>query len=572
MKHRVKFEICRIQGSHNSYFWRIAEKQIQRIFGKKTMMKLLLACAFGCVLSVMSLSAQQVLWARQGMDAGESSAYGNGSDQAGNLYVAGAITAPTTFGTITLNSAGGDRDCFVAKYSRTGVIRWAIAFGGSGVDEALDITTDRFGNSFVTGRVGDNATIGTTTFSSPHTWNFFITKIDSGGTVLWTRFFDNSAGLSEGKAVAVDQNGTVVAVTGFFRYSADIDGIFLTGDYEDVFTLRMDAMTGQTAWGNYGGGSSDDEGQGVTIDPSGNVITSGYYKVNAIFGTDTLDWSGDHDIFMVKYDVAGNILWVKNAMGPGHDDGYRVIADNHGNIYLEGIFQNTVDFWGNFRTSNGGFDGFLAKFDGLGNMIWLITDGGFGTDYFISFAFDYAGFIYISGTVDGTVQLGGITVNAMGNDIILCKLDTAGNFINVENYGGAGSDIGHDLVYVPECFISIAGSFEGNASFDSHTLNSGGLTDACAIMIDATCLTSIGENEISVFDIYPNPTRSLLNIQMNYPEDALLNIFNTVGQTVLTENISSRVTSIDINHLTPGIYLASLTMKGATHQRKILIE
>src|SRR6188768_2947726 len=97
-----------------------------------------------------NLKSQNVNWVKQGSDAGSGMALGVSSDGSGNLYVAGMVTPPTLFDTISLSPLGGP-DAYIAKYNNSGSIQWALAFGGSGSDYATDISTDLVGNSFVTG-------------------------------------------------------------------------------------------------------------------------------------------------------------------------------------------------------------------------------------------------------------------------------------------------------------------------------------------------------------------------------------------------------------------------------------
>src|SRR5215203_4917779 len=219
--------------------------------------------------STIDLKAQTVDWARQASDAGLSTALGVSSDGVGNLFVAGIVTAPAVLDSITLTAFGG-YDGYVAKYNKYGTIQWAFSFGGSDNDYAVDIATDYLGNSFVTGWVGSSAMIGTTSYSSSYNVNFFIFKVNTSGVIQWVTFFDNPGGASEGKAIAADNSGNTVAVSGFFNYSADLDSIHITGNYEDVFTAKLNGQTGNVDWVRTGGGVSDDEGQGVAIDGSFN--------------------------------------------------------------------------------------------------------------------------------------------------------------------------------------------------------------------------------------------------------------------------------------------------------------
>ncbi|MDB9964147.1 hypothetical protein OAD50_03655 [Vicingaceae bacterium] len=77
---------------------------------------------------------------------------------------------------------------------------------------------------------------------------------------------------------------------------------------------------------------------------------------------------------------------------------------------MAGTFSNTVYFdrstTGAFtKTSNGGLDAFLAKFDSNGNLVWIITFGGTSDDEAINVAINSLSEDIIAGTFTGTVTL-----------------------------------------------------------------------------------------------------------------------------------------------------------------------
>ena len=499
-------------------------------------------------------SAQFVDWVHQASDAGLSRALGVSSDGTGNLYVAGTLSPTSTLDTITINNLGGF-DAYVAKYNRQGDIQWAISFGGSDNDEAFDISTDLSGNSYVTGYVGSNAVIGSQTYSSGYSINFFICKVSATGIIQWAKFFSNPGGLSEGKAIAVNGLGQTLAVTGFLTYSADLDSLSLTGNYEDVFVAKLDPQTGNVLWAHTGGGFSDDEGQGVAIDASGNIIAAGYYKVAATFDTVSFPAGSDHDIFLIKYNSAGNILWAKYAIGPGHDDGYKVKTDSYNNIFMEGLYEDGIDFDGNVLSSAGSFDAYLNKYDENGNLKWILHGGSAGSDYevFSGFTFDNYGYLWCTGYFNGAAMIDTFHVNTAGEDIVLCRIDTSGQLLNVITYGSNGNDYGYAVAYVPECYIAVAGSFSGTAAFGTYNLTSGGSDDACIVHIDATC--TIGIHEIQSeksLTVFPNPASDALNVN-GIEGKTILRIYNALSQCVYEAECTGPFT-IPVRNFPDGLY------------------
>ncbi len=86
---------------------------------------------------------------------------------------------------------------------------------------------------------------------------------------------------------------------------------------------------------NGAGGTSSDYGQRVAVDAAGNsYVTGEYYSPSITFGSTTLTNAGGYDLFIVKYDVNGNVVWAKSAGGTNSDFGRGVAVDASGNTYI----------------------------------------------------------------------------------------------------------------------------------------------------------------------------------------------------------------------------------------------
>ena len=90
--------------------------------------------------------------------------------------------------------------------------------------------------------------------------------------------------------------------------------------------------------------------------------------------------AGNSDIFMVKYDPTGALLWIRGFGGLGNDTAYGVAVDGTGSIFMTGYFQSTLDFGGGPLTSAGSLDTFLAKFNPSGAHLWSKRFGSTGSD------------------------------------------------------------------------------------------------------------------------------------------------------------------------------------------------
>lgn len=90
------------------------------------------------------------------------------------------------------------------------------------------------------------------------------------------------------------------------------------------------------------------------------------------------------------------------------------------------------------------------------------------------------------------------------------------------------------------------------------------------ITIDIT--TGISKNEISKLDIYPNPTTGMVNIAMpTNTSNFNVTVFNVVGEQVLTSNVNSNKTVVDLNNQPNGVYFVKVTSNGEVTTTKVLL-
>jgi hypothetical protein len=117
------------------------------------------------------------------------------------------------------------------------------------------------------------------------------------------------------------------------------------------------------AWARSAGGTSNEVGEAIAVDAAGNVLVAGYFNGTLRLGAVNLVSGGLEDIFLAKYDPAGNLVWARRAGGVGYDEARGVAIDSSGNIYMTGLFQNTASFGAASVTSSGLSDIFVAKYD-----------------------------------------------------------------------------------------------------------------------------------------------------------------------------------------------------------------
>lgn len=199
------------------------------------------------------------------------------------------------------------------------------------------------------------------------------------------------------------------------------------------------------------GGSNLDRAQGIAIAPDGNVYVGGY---TGSFGTGAAD--GDWDVFLLKYDAAGTLLW-QRTWGQDQLSGSRQALDDDyaldialgpdGSVHLAGVY------------SGGGV--LVIKMDGDGNVIWT-------TSWNHSTAFGFGQSIAVAG--DGSVYVvGGINGAGAGfSDMLILKLASDGTLGWQQTWGGPINELARDVAVAPDGSIYVAG--EGNSFFANDAI------------------------------------------------------------------------------------------------------
>jgi hypothetical protein len=384
---------------------------------------------------------------------------------------------------------------------------WAKAMGGTLDDVGLFITTDTFGNIYTTGLFGGTVdfdpSAGTYNLTSAGGYDIFVQKLDASGNFIWAKAMGGISN-DHGYSINTDASGNIYT-TGNFGETADFDPSESTYNLTsagstDIFIQKLDA-SGNFVWAKAMGGYSEDFGNSISTDTSGNSYTTGYFYGTVDFdpsaGTYNLVSAGHSDIFVQKLDTDGNFVWAKTMGGTFNDYGNSISTDASGNIYTTGYFNGTVDFdpsAGTYNlTSAGNADIFIQKLGTDGNFVWAKAMGGTDYDEGNSISTDASGNIYTTGYFNGTVDFdpsaGTYNLTSAGyDDIFVQKLDTDGNFVWAKAMGGTDYDESNSISTDASGNIYTTGNFTGTVDFDpsagTYNLTSAGNYDIFVQKLD----------------------------------------------------------------------------------------
>jgi len=367
-------------------------------------------------------STGSLLWAHRFGGTGTDRANSVTTDAFGNVLITGLISGSVDFdpgpGTAILTRSGAF-DCFIAKYDPLGNLLWAKLLSGPHVSEGNALAVDDSNNILVTGyfqlSVDFDPGVGTAIRSGIGATDIFVAKYTPAGNFMWVHTFGGTSD-DYGNSVTADAAGNVW-LTGRFQIATDFDdgpgtAIRLSAGSHDIFLAKFSSGGNLIRVNSYGS-SGFDIGMEVLTDTADNVFLAGMFAGSIDFdpgvGVDTRTALGNTDAMLVKYDAAGDLLWVHSFGGPSAESIASVGVDEAGNSYLSGIFSGTADFdlgpGTDLRASLGFEDIYILKFDGLGNQMWASNMGGPGSDWTNDIAIDKTDNILLCGDFQNTLDM-----------------------------------------------------------------------------------------------------------------------------------------------------------------------
>jgi hypothetical protein len=207
-------------------------------------------------------------------------------------------------------------------------------------------------------------------------------------------------------------------------------------------------------WQKCNGGSQMEWAQNMVPTADGGVVCVGRTKST---DGEVTGFVGEEDCWITKLDSNGNLMWQKSLGGLEFDHAASVVEAADGSIYVAG-YTGSID--GDFVSSHGSNDAFVAKISSTGLLLWIKCYGGPGSDTAIKIDFiseNKISFLGNSGTVGGDV-----TSNYGMSDLWLVAIDSAGAILSQKSYGGSDSDYGKDMVQTDDGGYAIISSAQSN--------------------------------------------------------------------------------------------------------------
>ncbi|GAB4191383.1 MAG: hypothetical protein OHK0057_25650 [Thermoflexibacter sp.] len=357
--------------------------------------------------------------------------------------------------------------------------------GGKNYDALADILVTRSGDLLAVGR----------TDSYSQDMNINLIKFDTQGNIIWDRTYGGNE--TEGASVIIQTQEGGFLVAGYSDSNAE------NANENDVWLLKINA-NGEKEWERfYKTSDSIDEAQGLVETEEGNFL---------IVGNTTSLSTGNTDIFVMKVNKKGDILWQKKygemeGEQAGHiistGKGFMIIGskeipkkrwdmwllhiDTQGEILWNQNYGGSDNEMGNVMTmmpdgnyvlagftytyAEGSLDAWVVKINQKGEKIWDKTLGGLSTDEVFDVIITKEKNILITGYTDMYVPDKNYNnTSNNGNDVLVALLDANGNELWKEIIGGVGTQRAYAVVERNEAYFLAGYADENGNSGTDHLI------------------------------------------------------------------------------------------------------
>lgn len=446
----------------------------------------------------------------------------------------------------TINA--GSKDIYLIKTNHFGDTIWTKIYGTTSYDVAYKVIQTSDGGYAFCG-VSDG--------------NPILIKMNSSGDTLWTKQYLST--YSHAMAHALQQTSD-----GGFILAGEVSITFGNVD----FMLMKTDLAGNLQWSRMFGGSGLERAYSVFEINSSGYILSGF--------SESFSFMSD-EVYVVRTDLSGNLLWSKIYGGNGNDIPYCMAKVKDGGYVLAGL---STSFNGNNNQ-----DIYVIRIDSSGNLIWskdynygvfdyaysisqtndngfIVSGGTDGAGYYPPYLLkiNYSGDTMWSKTIDTNhIAYCAIQTNDNGFAILASKCDTTGcglSLIKTDNLGNACLQKSiHPNIVANTTIENIPSTSSDTAFFETASMNivlgaRGNISQICPPISGIETL-----NNSYGIKIFPNPFSAQTIVYSDFLfKNATLIYYNTCGQIVKQiKDVSGQSVILHRENLPNGYYFVRLT-------------
>ena len=326
----------------------------------------------------------------------------------GDIYITGAFRGVANFGGASFASTDGTDDIFLVKFDADGVHQWSTSFGNPAQEDVgRGIAVNGTGAVVITGSIGGATDFGEGPIGGAGSTDAYVARFDAGGMHQWSKGV-GGAQKDIGRTVAVDDNDHVF-LAGEFLDTVDFGAGPITNTSDtQVFLADYDA-NGAHVWSRTSTGGSPFQScnvSAVALDGTGGAVVCGEFNGTTNFGGSDLVSGGQQDIYLARYDGNGNLIWSQRFGSTGNERPASIATSATG-VFITGTFGTELNLGGDLFSSAGGLDVFLAKYDLAGNHQWSRSAGSVSSDLGSAVAVSVFGNVVVGGSFRGPIDFGG---------------------------------------------------------------------------------------------------------------------------------------------------------------------
>jgi len=464
-------------------------------------------------------------------------------------YILGGISESGISGDKTENKIGF-LDYWVVKLDENGFIQWQNTIGGNYLDTLRKVfqTTD---GGYIIGGYSSSAISGDKSENVIGSEDYWVVKLNSSGTIEWENTIGGNGEDLLYDIKQTDDNGYILAGTSDSDISFDKTESSKGG--KDYWLVKLNSL-GIKEWDKTIGGNSGDILYSISFTSDNGLILGGH-SASDISGDKTENNIGLSDYWVLKLDSSYNIEWQNTIGGNDTDTMESVIEDNDGGFILAGNSLSNIS-GDKTENSNGIYDLWVVKLDNLGNIIWQNTLGGNASDFLRALTLSNDGGCIVTGSSQSNIS-GDKNENTLGwADYWVLKINSNGILTGQNTIGGFGADASFSILQDTDGGFVIGGASDSSISGDK-TQNSQGSFDYWVVKIDGTL--GITETLLSKgITLYPNPAKNTLQLNTQDKTINQINIYTMSGSKVLQLEVDTISPTVDVSGLASGVYFVQL--------------
>lgn len=453
----------------------------------------------------------------------------------------------------------GSSDVLVVKTNGSGIIQWKKCFGGSN-DDYGNSTQETSDSGFIvacrTSSI-DGDVIGK--HGQEDAWIF---KLNNNGIILWQKCLGGS-GFEWPNSIKQTSDGGFIFAGRTSSNDGDVVG---NHGINDAWIVKLNNI-GNIQWQKCFGGSEEEYANTIIQSSDSNYIIAG--RTNSDDG-DIVGNHGLFDIWILKVNSIGGLIWQKCFGGSGVEDAYSIEQTTDNGLILAG---NTNSIDGDVVGNHGVTDSWILKLDSLESIQWQKCLGGSGGEWTNC----------IKHTLDGNYVLGGwsssndgdVSGNHGSGDAWILKINNSGGILWQKCFGGSSDDQVNSILQTDDGGYITSG---GSSSNDGDVIGNHGRYDAWIMKLYS--VVGIDEiQELTKLIIYPVPTNDELNIEytLSTSTNIKLEIKNMLLDDLLqpvslSNHIGFNSNTVSISKMPNGVYLLKLTTHTGSMIKKVLVK